>query len=319
MRIISLLPSATEILSSLGLERDIVGVSHNCDYPPEVAGIPVVTRPAGGAPSPSDQGAGKRALRATDDEVGAAELDGEAIVALAPDLILTAADGPLGVRKLEAALIGAETQPEVVALDPTSLEGLLHVISTIGSMTESENDAIDLIEEMREDIGEIEQRVLSRQDQGLPAKRVIVLSGLDPLMSTGLWVPELIRRAGGWDVIGHEGDRPAPTSWDAILDIDPEMLVFAPIGLTLLQAQQQWRTLERPEFWSELDAVRRGQVIFVEPVYLNRPGPRIVDGIGMLAEIFDPEGFVDTSPPDCWTPLVELDDDAPRSVGADLD
>jgi iron complex transport system substrate-binding protein len=319
MRIISLLPSATEVLSSLGLERDIVGVSHNCDYPPEVGGIPVVTRPLGGSPSPTDQRSGKRAFRASDDEVGAAELDGEAIVALAPDLILTAAEGPLGVRKLEAVLIGAEAQPEVVALDPTSLEGLLHVISTIGSMTESENDAIDLIEEMREDIGEIEQRVLSRQDQGLLAKRVIVLSGLDPLMSTGLWVPELIRRAGGWDVIGHEGDRPASTSWDAILDIDPEMLVFAPIGLTLLQAQEQWRTLERPEFWSELDAVRRGQVIFVEPVYLNRPGPRIVDGIGMLAEIFDPEGFVDTSPPDGWTPLVDLDDDAPRSVGADLD
>jgi iron complex transport system substrate-binding protein len=83
------------------------------------------------------------------------------------------------------------------------------------------------------------------------------------------------------------------------------MLLFAPAGLTLLEAQAVWRQTERPEFWGELEAVRRGQVFFVEPVYFYRPGPRVVDGVGMLAEIFDPEAFIDTSPPNSWTPFVE--------------
>jgi iron complex transport system substrate-binding protein len=299
MRIVSLLPSATEIICALGLGDQLVGVSHRCDYPPEIEGVAVVTRPKS-APGI------EAAAASLDDELGPSDIDRAALLAAQPELIVfrEGGTGP-DARQLEAALIGAETTPTMIVLDPIALEGIFHSVTTIGAMTESEDDAIELLEELREDIGEIEQGVVTRHDQGLRPKRVVVLEGLSPLLASGRWVPEQVRRAGGWDLLGREGEPSSVTTWEAIRDVDPEMLIFAPAGLTLLQAQAVWRGLERPVFWEDLEAVRRGHVFFVEPVYFYRPGPRVVDGVAMLAEIFDPEGFVDTSPPDSWTPLAE--------------
>jgi iron complex transport system substrate-binding protein len=212
--------------------------------------------------------------------------------------------GP-GSRQLEAALVGLDVSPQIVALDPITLEGIFHSITTIGAMTESEDEAIELLETLREDIGAIEQSVVARHDAGLRPKRVVILEGLAPLLASGRWVPEQVRRSGGWDLLGREGEPVSPTTWEAVRDVDPEMLLFSPSGMTLLETQRLWGTMERPAFWDDIAAVRRGQVFFVEPVYFCRPGPRVVDGVGMLAEIFDPEDFVDTSPPDSWTPLVD--------------
>jgi iron complex transport system substrate-binding protein len=319
MRIVSLLPSATEIICALGLRDQLVGIGHRCDYPPEIAGVAVVTRPAspGGAAGTAGEAEAAEvaagavspsavAASSADDEVGPSELDRAALLAARPDLIVIREGGTgLGSRQLEAALVGADSSPDIVTLDPITLEGIFHSITTIGAMTESEDDAIELLEALREDIGEIEQGVVARHDAGLRPKRVVVLEGLSPLMASGRWVPEQVRRAGGWDLLGREGEPVSPTTWEAIRDVDPEMLIFSPAGLTLLQAQAVWRSIERPAFWKDLGAVRRGQVFFVEPVYFYRPGPRVVDGVALLAEIFDPEGFIDTSPENSWTPLVE--------------
>ena len=302
MRIVSMLPSATEIICALGMSDQLVGISHRCDYPPEVKAVAIVTRPKSAEAAAAVAAAG----HAQDDELGPSELDRVALVAAAPDLIIIREGGAgPGHREIEAALVGAETSPEIVALDPITLEGIFHSITTLGAMTESEDDSIELLEALREEIGEIEQSVLARHDGGLRAKRVVVLEGLAPLMASGRWVPEQVRRAGGWELLGRDGEPASPTTWEAIRDVDPEMLFFSPAGLTLRQTQALWRSLERPEFWEDLEAVRRGQVFFVEPVYFCRPGPRVVDGVAMLAEIFDPETFVGTAPEDGWTPLVE--------------
>jgi iron complex transport system substrate-binding protein len=296
MKIVSLLPSATEIICALGIGDQLVGVSHRCDYPAEIEGVAVVTRPAVVPDEvPAAHGLG-------DDELGPSALIKETLLAAAPDLIIVREGGlGPGAREIEAALVGADVSPEIVALDPITLEGIFHSITTIGAMTESEDDAIELLEELREDLGEIEQGVVARHDQGLRPKRVVVLEGLDPLLASGRWVPEQVRRSGGWDVLGREGEPSSATTWEEIRDVDPEMLLIAPAGMTLLQAQALWRTLDLPAFWPDLDVVRHGMIFFLEPVYFSRPGPRVVDGVGMLAEIFDPEGFVDTSPPDSWT------------------
>jgi len=299
MKIVSLLPSATEIICALGLGEQLVGVSHRCDYPPEIEDVAIVTRPAA---VPADEV--RRGDGLGDDELGPSDLDKDAMLAAAPDLIIVREGGlGPGARDIEAALVGADVSPEIVALDPITLEGIFHSITTIGAMTESEDDAIELLEELREDLGEIEQGVVARHDQGLRPKRVVVLEGLDPLLASGRWVPEQVRRSGGWDVLGREGEPSSPITWEDIRDVDPEMLLIAPAGMTLLEAQALWRKLELPAFWEDLDVARRGLVFFVESVYFSRPGPRIVDGVGMLAEIFDPEGFVDTSPPDSWAPI----------------
>lgn len=296
MRILSLIPSATEILFSLGLEEEVVAVGHTSDFPRDVKALPRVS-----AAGPSTPARGR--LIGSDDELEAGPIDYAGVVAAEPDVIFI---GPgTSETKLRDGIASLDPQPQIVTLDPSSIEGVLHAISTVGSMTESEDEAIDLIEELREGVAEIEQKVLVRQDQGEAAKRVVILQGLDPLVTSGRWVPEMVRRCGGWDLLGREGEAPAATTWESILDVDPEMLLFAPIGLTLLECQHQFAALRRPEFWDDIDAVRRGQVIFVEPVYLNRAGPRLIEGMGMLAEIFDPDAFIETSPEGGWTPLVE--------------
>jgi iron complex transport system substrate-binding protein len=310
MRIVSMLPSATEIVCALGLGDQLVGVSHRCDYPPEIKGVPVVTRPASGSATPGvPTGAatpGATPATIVDDEIGPSELDQTALLAAQPELIIVreGGSGP-SPRQLEAALVGLEVSPQIVALDPITLEGIFHSITTIGAMTEAEDDAIELLEMLREDVGAIDQGVAARNDAGLRPKRVVILQSLAPLLASGRWVPEQVRRSGGWDLLGREGEPVSPTTWEAVRDVDPEMLLFSPSGMTLRETQKLWRTMERPEFWDDIAAVRRGQVFFVEPVYFCRPGPRVVDGVGMLAEIFDPEDFVDTSPPDSWTPLVD--------------
>lgn len=298
MRIASLLPSATEILCALGLRDQLVAVSHRCDFPPEIEGAAVVTH---ALPVGTETGE-----LASDDELGPSGLDRARLIEAAPDLVIVGGrGGGPGPRDVEAALVGLEASPQIVRLDAVTLEGIFHSLITLGAMTEAEDDAIELLEALREDLGEIEQAAVARHEKGLRPKRVVVLEGLASLRASGRWVPEQVRRAGGWELLGREGEPSVATTWEAIRDVDPEMLLFAPSGLTVLEAQAVWRRTARPEFWADLEAVRNGQVFFVESVYFSRPGPRVVDGVGMLAEIFDPEGFVDTSPPDSWTPLVE--------------
>jgi iron complex transport system substrate-binding protein len=161
-----------------------------------------------------------------------------------------------------------------------------------------------VLEELRERLGEIEERIQERRSEGQSPIRVVGLEWLDPPFATGHWVPEQIRRAGGWDVLGREGDRSVETTWDAIRDVDPEMLILMPCGYHVGDAAREWKRTERPSFWHDLDAVRRGQVFVVDgSAYFSRPGPRVIDGLAILAEIFDPDGFEEISPVGSWTPV----------------
>ncbi|MGD0861877.1 MAG: ABC transporter substrate-binding protein [Candidatus Limnocylindrales bacterium] len=324
MRIVSLLPSATEIVCGLGLRGELVGVSHCCDYPPEIEGVAVVTRPtaAGSArqgPHAATPESGRADTRPApprppfiDDEIGAAELDVEALRAARPDLVIVRdrPDGSgIGSRRVREALGqpagGSPGEPVIVSLDAFGTEGVFHSIATVGAMVEAEDDAIELLEALREELGDLEQQVVARRDEGIRAPRVVLLQALEPPFTSGRWVPEQVRRAGGWDLLGREGEASVPTTWESVRDVDPEMLLLAPVGMHLPAAKRAFARLNLPEFWREISAVRRGRVFVVEPVYFERPGPRIVDGVGLLAEIFDPDGFIETSPPASWTPILE--------------
>ena len=133
---------------------------------------------------------------------------------------------------------------------------------------------------------------------------MVGLEWLDPPFATGHWVPEQVRRAGGWDLLGREGEASVRTTWEAVREVDPEMLVLMPCGFHLGETVAEWERTPKPDFWRELEAVRRGQVFAVDgSAYFSRPGPRVIDGIGLLAEIFDPDAFVDIAPPGSWTPV----------------
>jgi iron complex transport system substrate-binding protein len=308
MRIVSLLPSATEIVFALGLGDELVGVTHACDWPPEAADIPTVTRPL--------RELGNLSSREIDRLVGEAvhggsalyELDVAALGAAQPDLILTqelCAVCAMSYREVNEVARAIDPEIAVISLEPTSIEGILNSIATVGAMADAEEAALDVVAALRERLRDLETRVARRREAGQPPVRVVALEWLEPPFVVGRWVPEQIRRSGGWDLLGREGEKAVASTWPAIHEMDPEMLILMPCGFHLAETVAQWERTPRPPMWDEIEAVRRGQVFAVDgSAYFSRPGPRIIDGMELLAEIFDPDGFAETSPLGSWTPIL---------------
>jgi iron complex transport system substrate-binding protein len=276
MRIVSLLPAATEIVCALGLADDLVGVSSGCDFPPGIVGRATAT-------------------------------DLRVLARLRPDLVLLGGEGATSGRDpgADAALRSAVGPAATfVTLTPTSLEGIFHAIATVGAMTDSEDEAVGLVEILRERLADLEDRVADRRHEGHHAPRVVALDGLDPPARAGLWVPEQVRRAGGWDVVGSDGDPSAAVTWEAVVEVDPEMLLLIPRGLHLAAAVRAWRAAPRPPSWTKMRAVRRGRVFVLDgAAYFSRGGPRVIDGIEILAGIFDPPAFADLAAAGRWVPV----------------
>ena len=307
MRIVSLLPSATEIVCAIGLRDDLVGVTHECDFPPEVEGIPVMTRSVHDLGTSSSRDIHRLVTASVHGGSSLYTLDEEALAAAEPDLILTqelCRVCAVSYREVNDVARAIDADITVVSLEPTSIEGIFNTISTVGAMTEAEDAAVDLVETLRERLGAIEAKVQTRRDAGGRSPRVVGLEWLDPPFASGHWVPEQIRRAGGWELLGADGDRSVQTTWDAVAEVDPEMLLLMPCGFHLAETQAEWTRTRRPPGYEDLTAVRRGQVFAVDgSAYFSRPGPRVIDGIELLAEIFDPDAFVDIAPFGSWTPV----------------
>ncbi len=291
MRIVSLLPSATEIVYALGLGDQLVGRTHLCDFPDDVVDVPVVTiEGRTGTPEPS--------------------LDAELLVKLEPDLVLTdgSEDDPL-VDYAEASAVVGRMGGDVtlVALAPRSIEGILNSVSTVGAFAEAEDEAVGLMEILRERLGRLENGILERRLQGVASRRVVVIEGLDPLLTAGRWVPEMVRRAGGWELLGRDGEGSMPTSWDRIREVEPEVIVLALDGADAVAASRALEAAPLPDWFDDLGAVRDGEFFAVDGAGLfARPSPRVIDGITLLAELFDPEAFAGAGPSDAWIPLGPL-------------
>ena len=307
MRIVSLLPSATEIVCAIGLRDELVGITHECDFPPEVEGIPIMTRSVHDLGTSSSRDIHRLVTASVHGGSSLYTLDEEALAAAEPDLILTqelCRVCAVSYREVNDVARAIDADITVVSLEPTSIEGIFNTISTVGAMTEAEDAAVDLVESLRERLGAVEAKVQSRRDAGGRSPRVVGLEWLDPPFASGHWVPEQIRRAGGWELLGADGDRSVQTTWDAVAEVDPEMLLLMPCGFHLAETQAEWTRTRRPPGYEDLTAVRRGQVFAVDgSAYFSRPGPRVIDGIELLAEIFDPDAFVDIAPFGSWTPV----------------
>ena len=304
MRIASLLPSATEIVYALGLGDELVGVTHECDWPPEATTKPVLTRSVHdlGARTPGEI---HRLVEGTIHGGSSLyELDEAALADVRPELILTqelCRVCAVSYREVNAVARAIDADIMVVSLEPSSIEGILETITTVGEMTEAEDEAIELVEELRERLAGVTQRVLDRRDSGHRGPRVVAVEWLDPPFASGHWVPEQVRRAGGWELLGREGERSVETTWDAIAEVDPDRLVLMPCGYHVEDGLAAWRATPRPPGWEELTAVRSGDVRLVDgSAYFSRPGPRVVDGVELLAELFDPEGFPGLAPDGAW-------------------
>jgi iron complex transport system substrate-binding protein len=282
MRICSLLPSATEILFALGLGDQVAGVSHECDFPPGAKSKPVLIKSrvthAGSAAAIDRQ---VRELLERGESLYS--VDFELLRAIEPDLIVTqdlchvCAATPDDLR---AALAHLERQPRVVTLNPHSLGDVCADIRAVGEATCRVEEANQLVAEFEKVIANVERSVA-----GLDRPRVLCLEWLDPPYVAGHWVPEMVERAGGVDILGRAGKPSFRVEWESALATRPEVIVVMPCGYGLAAAEAEFRALPLPHGWNDLPAARDGRVYVVEASgYFSRPGPRLTEGLKILAD-----------------------------------
>jgi len=280
MKIASLLPSATEILFALGLGDSVTGVSHECDFPPEARSKRVLIRSRiTHTESAAAIDAQVREFLARGESLYSVDFD--ALREIEPDLIVTqdlchvCAATP---DDLASALAQLPRQPRVITLNPHSLADVWADILRVGEATGRKEQAEDLVAEWKKSVEAIERGVT-----GLDRPRVLCLEWLDPPYVAGHWVPEMVARAGGEDVLGHAGEPSFRVEWPAILAARPEFVFIMPCGYDLEKAAAEFRTLELPQGWNDLPAVRDGRVFAVDACsYFSRPGPRLVHGLVIL-------------------------------------
>src|SRR5271154_552818 len=288
MRIVSLIPSATEILFDLGLHREIVGVSHECDYPPRAKTKTAVIRsriPEGTRPAEID--------RLVRDFVAKGEspyaVHAHILEELAPNLIVTqdlchvCAASP---DDLASVLSRFDRRPEVLCLNPQDLGDVWRDILWVGEETGRSERAQSILEKIGLRLGEIELEVA--QTQGRPS--VVLLEWLQPFYVGGHWVPEMIARAGGVDLFGKVKTPSYRVTAQEIIQAAPEVIFVAPCGYNKDQAGEEYLSMTFPEGWSEIPAVRDGRVYaFDANSYVSRPGPRLVTGIEAMAKALHPQ------------------------------
>jgi iron complex transport system substrate-binding protein len=293
MRIVSLLPSATEILFALGLDQQIVGVSHECDFPPAARSKTVVIHsriPKNASPSEIDRLV--REFSARGESVYS--VDAEALHSLSPDLIVTqdlchvCAASP---EDLAAVLANFESKPEVLSLNPLDLGDVWRDILLLGEQTFHPHAAEKLIESIGEKLGALEQKIQSAHDkqQGADRPGVAFLEWLQPIYVGGHWVPGMINLAGGHDVFGLPSRPSFRVTLDDVVAAQPDVLIAAPCGYTAAQAREEYRSIDFPVGWQDIPAVRNGRVYALDASsYFSRPGPRLVVGLEILAKLLHP-------------------------------
>ncbi len=287
MRIVSLLPSATEILFGLGFDQEIVGVSHECDFPLRArTKTPVIQSriPKGAAPDQNDRMVREyisrgESLYAVDEEI---------LRDLAPDLIITqdlchvCAASP---DDLATALARLRKRPEVLCLNPRELRDVWRDILWVGETTKRTARAEQIVSMIGERVGELE--ILIDAIDSRP--RVVLLEWLQPFYVGGHWVPEMIDRAGGVDVIGRVGAPSFRVSEEEIIAAAPDVLIVAPCGYSKEQSRDEYLSLTFSPEWATIPAVRNGRVYAMDAnSYVSRPGPRLVTGMEAMAKAIHP-------------------------------
>jgi len=282
MRIASLVPSATEMLFALGLGGEVVGVTHECDFPPRAAELPHLTRTV----LPAGLGAGEIDA-AVKEMVGEGRalytLDEERLAQLEPDLIVTQAVCEVCAVSYEDVVAVAERLPggpRVLQQDPSSLGEVLEDVTRLG-------DAAGIAEHTAAVRGELEARLegVRTAVAGAPRPRVLALEWLDPPFLGGHWIPEMIELAGGEDVAGRAGEKSLQVEWEQLQGLDPDVIVAMPCGWYLEDSKAQ--ALAHRD---RLDSLGARQLFAVDAAStFSRPGPRLVDGVELLAHLFHPK------------------------------
>lgn len=298
MRVVSLLPAATELVCALGAGGRLVGRSHECDHPSEVRGLPACTGPKFRADGTS-YALDERVKALLQEGLSVYRVDAARLDALAPDLILTQDHCRVcaaSLEEVEEALRGAlGGRPRLVSLSPVSLDDVLDDVVRVGRALEAPERGRSLARELRarmEEVAAAARRAKPGDEPGGRRPTVALIEWLDPLMTAGNWMPTLVEMAGARPFFGRPGEHSPWTSWEAIRDADPDVLVVVPCGFGLERTRRELPALTGRPGWEGLRAVRRDRAFLADGHrYFNRPGPRLVESLEILTEILHPDRF----------------------------
>ena len=290
-RVVSLLPSSTEIIHALGCGDRLVGRSHECDYPAGIDGLPPCTAPKFD-PNGTSREIDERVKAVLQDAVSVYDVDTALLDDLAPDIVVTQSQCELcavSLSDVQAAVRElVRSKPEVLSLEPNALGDVWRDIASVAVALGVREQGDALLAQLRERLDAIAQ--CSKETGRRP--RVACIEWYDPLMAAGNWVPELVEIAGGEDVLGVAGEHSAWLEWGALEEARPEAVVLMPCGFDITRSRRELAALTGRAEWARLEAVRKGQVFVTDGnQFFNRPGPRLVESAEILAEILHPDAF----------------------------
>jgi iron complex transport system substrate-binding protein len=299
-KIISLLPSATEIVCALGLEPQLVGRSHECDYPESVKSLPVCTE-ANITDGLSSEAIDNKVKELLSNALSLYTVNKEQIKALAPDVVITQDQCEVcavSLSEVEAALNNyLDKAVQIISLKPNSIDDILADIKKVAKALDAEQAGENLVEELQERIDIIKHKLKFIDTK----PTVVCVEWLAPLMTSGNWIPDLVRIAGGTPLLADAGKHSAYVEWDDIRLADPDIIVVMPCGFAIERTMREiGLLLDQPGF-NELKAVKNNRFYIADGNhYFNRPGPRIVDSLEIMAEIINPKQFIFGLEGDGW-------------------
>jgi iron complex transport system substrate-binding protein len=303
MRVVSLIASSTEMVCALGMEGALVGRSHECDFPPSVRALPVCTEPKFDVEGSSRQ-IDERVKAILADALAVYRVKPDVLDALRPDVIITQSQCEVcavSLRDVEQAVCQLiSSRPCIVSLEPNALADVWRDLRAVAA-------ALGVAERGEARIAEYEARMraITERAAGVSARPTVAcIEWIDPLMAAGNWMPELVERAGGVSLFGEAGRHSPWMTFAELRERDPEIVIVLPCGFDMARARAELPALTQAPGWAELRAVRAGRVVVTDGnQYFNRPGPRLVESLEILAEIFHPETFDFGHEGRGWQPL----------------
>ncbi len=291
MRIVSLIASSTEIICALGLENKLVGRSHECDYPESVLELPVCTSPKFNTDGTSYM-IDERVRAILQESLSVYRVDAGLLKKLKPSHIITQSQCEVcavSLKDLEEAACNLleESRAEIISLEPNCLEDIYADIKRVGTACGAEQNADALVDKIRAGIKDINDRAAK-----LERPRVALIEWIDPLMASGNWMPELVQLAGGNDILGKAGKHSTVISWQELVDQKPDILVIAPCGFNMEKTAEDMPLLIEKKDWAKCDFVVNKKVYLADGNhFFNRPGPRVLESLQIMAEITHPDIF----------------------------
>ena len=290
-RILSLIPSSTEIVCALGFENQLIGRSHECDFPSSVQTLSSCTAPkfkVEGTSAEIDQ----RVKSILKNALSVYQIDEKKLQQMQPDIIITQAQCEVcavSLKDVENAVSEwVESRPQIVSLEPNELSDIWKDFINIAEALGVKEQGHELVSQLKQRMNKIAQKTIN-----LPQKPTVVcIEWIEPLMSAGNWMPELIEMGGGINLFGVAGEQSPWMTWEQLLEANPDVILVMPCGFNLARSKAEMSSLSQKPEWSQLNAVQNQQVYLTDGnQYFNRPGPRLVESLEIIAEILHPAHF----------------------------